>query len=256
MADKPLILVCNDDGINAPGIRSLIHLMNELGEVVVVAPDGPQSGMGHAITIEGILRCDPIKIDQGPQKEYSCSGTPVDCVKLAVNVVLDRKPDLIVSGINHGSNASINVIYSGTMSAAMEGCLEGIPSIGFSLCDYAWDADFKPALPYIKKIAQKVLAEGLPQDVVLNVNIPKYQGEEYKGIKVARQCRGNWEEEFDQRQDPRHRNYYWLTGKFVNYDSGDETDEWALSNYYISLVPVTSDLTAHRAKKSLEDWQL
>ncbi len=256
MAEKPLILVCNDDGINAPGIRKLIQVMNELGEVVVVAPDGPQSGMGHAITIEGILRCDPIKIEAGPQKEYACSGTPVDCVKLAVNVVLDRKPDLVVSGINHGSNASINVIYSGTMSAAMEGCLEGIPSIGFSLCDYSWEADFDPALPYIRKIAEKVLVEGLPQDVVLNVNIPKYRGEEYKGIRVARQCRGNWEEEFDQRQDPRRRNYYWLTGKFVNYDSGDETDQWALENYYISLVPVTSDLTAHHAKAKLAGWQL
>lgn len=256
MADKPLILVCNDDGINAPGIRNLIKVMNELGDVIVVAPDGPQSGMGHAITIEGILRCDPIQIDAGPQKEYSCSGTPVDCVKLAVNVVLDRKPDLVVSGINHGSNSSINVIYSGTMSAAMEGCLEGIPSIGFSLCDYSWDANFEPALSYIKKIAQKVLDEGLPQDVVLNVNIPKYTGEDYKGVKVARQCRGNWEEEFDQRQDPRKRNYYWLTGKFVNYDSGNETDEWALANYYISVVPVTSDLTAHNARKGLESWDL
>ncbi len=256
MADKPLILVCNDDGITAPGIRNLISVMNEIGDVVVVAPDGPQSGMGHAITIEGILRCDPVKIDEGPQSEYSCSGTPVDCVKLAVNVVLDRKPDLVVSGVNHGSNASINVIYSGTMSAAMEGCLEGIPSIGFSLCDFAWDADFAPALPYIKKIAQKVLDEGLPQDVVLNVNIPKFKGDDYKGVKIARQCRGNWEEEFDQRKDPRKRNYYWLTGKFVNYDQGDETDEWALENYYISVVPVTSDLTAHRARRTLEQWSL
>lgn len=256
MADKPLILVCNDDGITAPGIRTLISLMNEFGEVVVVAPDGPQSGMGHAITIEGILRCDPVKIDEGPQREYSCSGTPVDCVKLAVNVVLDRKPDLVVSGINHGSNASINVIYSGTMSAAMEGCLEGIPSIGFSLCDYAYDANFDAAKAHIRRIVAKVLKEGLPQDVVLNVNIPKYDGTEYKGIRIARQCRGNWEEEFDARQDPRRKNYYWLTGKFVNYDSGDETDEWALENYYISVVPVSSDLTDYRAKRQLEDWGL
>lgn len=255
-ADRPLILVCNDDGINAPGIRNLISVMNELGEVVVVAPDSPQSGMGHAITITGILRCDPIVLDDGPQKEYSCSGTPVDCVKLAVNVVLDRKPDLVVSGINHGSNASINVIYSGTMSAAMEGCLESIPSIGFSLCDFAWDADFKPALPYVKKIAEEVLDKGLPQGVVLNVNIPKYTGQPYKGVKVARQCRGNWEEEFDSRQDPRGRNYYWLTGKFVNYDSGEDTDQWALDNYYISLVPVQSDLTAHQHLQGIKDWKV
>jgi 5'-nucleotidase len=252
---KPLILVCNDDGITAPGIRNLVKIMNELGDVVVVAPDGPQSGMGHAITIEGILRCDAIHIDDGPQSEYSCSGTPVDCVKLAVNVVLPRKPDLIVSGINHGSNSSINVIYSGTMSAAMEGCLEGVPSIGFSLCDFSWEADFEPTLPYVKSIAQKVLQEGLPVGVCLNVNIPKFQGEAYKGVKIVRQCRGNWEEEFDQRTDPRKRNYYWLTGKFVNYDSGTDTDEWALENNYISVVPIQSDLTAHEQGEKMKKWR-
>lgn len=253
-SSKPLILVCNDDGITAPGIRNLIGVMNQLGDVVVVAPDGPQSGMGHAITINGILRCDEIHIDHGSQKEFSCSGTPVDCVKLAVNVVLDRKPDLIVSGINHGSNSSINVIYSGTMSAAVEGCLEGIPSIGFSLCDYSWEANFEPALPYIKQIAEKVLKQGLPNGVCLNVNIPKYKGQSYKGIKNCRQCKGNWEEEFDNRTDPRGRSYYWLTGKFVNYDDSDQTDEWALENYYISVVPVKSDLTAHDYLGQMDNW--
>ncbi len=252
--EKPLILVCNDDGITAPGIRTLVKIMNELGDVIVVAPDGPQSGMGHAITINGILRCDPIHLDDGPQSEYSCTGTPVDCVKLAVNVVLPRKPDLVVSGINHGSNSSINVIYSGTMSAAMEGCLEGVPSIGFSLCDYSWEADFEPAIPHIKKIAQETLAKGLPRGICLNVNIPKYEGKEYAGIKVVRQCQGNWEEEFDQRTDPRKRNYYWLTGKFVNYDEGQDTDEWALENYYISVVPIQSDLTAHSQRTAMQNW--
>ena len=254
--EKPLILVSNDDGITAPGIRNLIQIMNELGDVVVVAPDGPQSGMGHAITIEGILRADEISVDKGPQREYSCSGTPVDCVKLAVNVVLHRKPDLIVSGINHGSNASINVIYSGTMSAAVEGSLEGVPSIGFSLCDFNWDADFEKAHLYIKKIAQRVLEEGLPRGICLNVNIPKYNGEPYKGIKVCRQTKGNWEEEFDSREDPRGRNYYWLTGKFVNYDEQEDTDEWALANNYISLVPINSDLTAYSIKQTVTDWNL
>lgn len=257
MTDKrPLILVCNDDGITAPGIRTLIHIMNELGEVVVVAPDSPQSGMGHAITINSTLRCDPQKHDDGPQTEYACSGTPVDCVKLAVNVILPRKPDLLVSGINHGSNSSINVIYSGTMSAAMEGALESIPSVGFSLCDYAWDADFKSGAPYIKKIAQEILQNGLPQGVCLNVNIPKNEGDGYKGLKVCRQARANWEEEFDERKDPRDRNYYWLTGKFVNYDHGEDTDEWALENNYISIVPVTSDFTAHHAISSLNSWDI
>ncbi len=253
---RPLILVTNDDGITAPGLRNLIKVMNELGEVVVVAPDGPQSGMGHAITINGILRCDEIKIEEGPQKEYSCSGTPVDCVKLAVNVVLDRKPDLVVSGINHGSNSSINVIYSGTMSAAVEGSLEGIPSIGFSLNDFSWEADFELALKHIKSIAARVLEEGLPHGTCLNVNIPVAEGGEYNGVKICRQAKANWEEEFDSRIDPRKRNYYWLTGKFVNYDEGNDTDEWALANNYISVVPVNSDITAHHLLNELRDWKL
>lgn len=242
---KPLILVSNDDSISAPGIRNLIDVMNSLGTVVVVAPDGPQSGMGHAITINSTLRADQVQIDDGPQTEYSVSGTPVDCVKLAVNVLLDRKPDMIVSGVNHGSNSSINVIYSGTMSAAAEGALENIPSIGFSLLDYSWDADFEKAKPFIKQIASEVLKNGLPENTCLNVNIPKASDEPYKGVKVCRQARANWEEEFDARKDPRGRNYYWLTGKFVNYDHGEDTDEWALANNYISMVPVTMDLTAH-----------
>lgn len=230
--------------------------MNQLGEVVVVAPDGPQSGMGHAITINSTLRVDPIHIDKGPQTEYACSGTPVDCVKLAVNVILPRKPDLLVSGINHGSNSSINVIYSGTMSAAMEGALESIPSVGFSLCDYSWEADFDTARPFIEKVAREVLEYGLPKGVCLNVNIPKNEGDGYAGVKVCRQARANWEEEFDARKDPRGRNYYWLTGTFVNYDNGEDTDEWALENNYISVVPVTSDFTAHHAIANLNNWTL
>jgi 5'-nucleotidase len=253
---KPLILVINDDGITAPGIRNLIRVMVQLGEVVVVAPDGPQSGMGHAITINSTLRADTVNIDDGPQREYSVSGTPVDCVKLAVNVILERKPDMIVSGINHGSNSSINVIYSGTMSAAVEGALENIPSIGYSLCDYSWEANFDAAKPFIKQIAAQVLEKGLPAGTCLNVNIPKAGDEPYKGVKICRQARANWEEEFDERKDPRGRNYYWLTGKFVNYDNGQDTDEWALANNYISVVPVTTDLTAHHAIQTLNGLDL
>ncbi len=253
---EPLILVCNDDGITAPGLRSLIQVMNEIGEVVVVAPDRSQNGIGHAITVDRVLRCDPINIEKGPQKEYSCSGTPVDCVKLAVNVILDCKPDLVVSGINHGSNSSINVIYSGTMSAAVEGSLEGMPSIGFSLCDFRWSANFKPAIKYIKDIALKTLEKGIPNGICLNVNIPKYKGENYKGIKICRQAKANWVEEMDNRKDPHDRNYYWLTGKFINYDEGKDTDEWALSNYYISVVPVNSDITAHHMVQEINNWGL
>ncbi len=249
---RPLILVANDDGISAPGIRNLIRIMNDFGDVVVVAPDSPQSGKGHAITIEATIRCDKVTIEKGPQIEYSCSGTPVDCVKLAVNQLLNRKPDLCVSGINHGSNSSINVIYSGTMSAAVEGALEGIPSIGFSLLDYAHNADFSEAEQYIRKITKQVLESGLDDGVCLNVNIPKrIEGEEIKGLKVCRQANANWEEEFEERIDPKGRTYYWLTGKFVNYDKGTDTDEWALANHYVSVVPVQFDVTAHSSLVSV-----
>ena len=249
---RPLILVTNDDGISAPGIRNLIRIMNDFGDVVVVAPDAPQSGMGHAITIEATLRCDKVIIDDGPQKEYSCSGTPVDCVKLAVNKLLDRKPTLCVSGINHGSNSSINVIYSGTMSAAVEGSLEGIPSIGFSLLDYAHNADFSEAEIYIRKVTKSVLKNGMDRGVCLNVNLPKIvDGKPIKGIKVCRQANANWEEEFDERIDPKGRTYYWLTGKFVNYDKGTDTDEWALANHFVSVVPVQFDVTAYPTISSL-----
>jgi len=244
--NRPLILVTNDDGVSASGIRSLIRIMNDFGDVVVVAPDGPQSGMGHAITIDSTLRCDNIVVDKGPQKEYSCSGTPVDCVKLAVNQLLERKPDLCVSGINHGSNSSINVIYSGTMSAAIEGALEGIPSIGFSLLDYAHDADFSEAEIHIRKVTQLVLDKGMDIGVCLNVNIPKIKEDQpIKGIKVCRQASANWEEQFEKRVDPKGRTYYWLSGKFVNYDKGKDTDEWALANHYVSIVPVQFDVTAY-----------
>ena len=251
---KPLILIVNDDGINAPGIRKLISIMNDFGEVVVVAPDGPQSGKGHAITIESTIRCDKVIIDDGPQIEYSCSGTPVDCVKLALNKLVTRKPDLCVSGINHGSNSSINVIYSGTMSAAVEGALEGIPSIGFSLLDYSHEADFSEGEKYIREITQSVLDNNLSEGVCLNVNIPKsVDDKKIKGIKVCRQAKANWVEEFDERVDPKGRKYYWLTGKFVNYDKGDDTDERALENNYISVVPVQFDVTAYHAISKLNN---
>jgi len=254
MSNKPLILVTNDDGITAPGIRTLISVMRELGDVVVVAPDSPQSGMGHAITVNSTLFVEQVTLSDGPQKEYSCSGTPVDCVKLAVKQILGRRPDLCVSGINHGSNSSINVIYSGTMSAAIEAGVEGIPAIGFSLLDYNWNADFEPCKAFVKRIAENVLTEGLPEGVVLNVNIPKMKKEQIKGIKICRQAKANWEEEFDKRQNPQGRDYYWLSGKFVNLDKGEDTDEWALANGYVSVVPVQFDLTAHHCIQNLNTW--
>ncbi|MFW5707468.1 MAG: 5'/3'-nucleotidase SurE [Bacteroidota bacterium] len=250
---KPVILVTNDDGIMAPGIRNLIAFMLDIGEVVVVAPDKGQSGMGHAVTITHPLRLDKIDID-GEHQEFSCSGTPVDCVKLAVNKVLHRKPDILVSGINHGSNASINVIYSGTMSAAIEGAMEGIPSIGFSLLDFRIDADFIAARKYIQQIVRNVLKNGLPHGNCLNVNIPAVEEEKIRGVRVCRQANANWVEEFDHRKDPRGKDYYWLTGKFQLHENVDETDEWALANNYISLVPIQYDFTAHNLISKLKDW--
>jgi 5'-nucleotidase len=254
MNKRPLILVTNDDGITAPGIRTLITVMNEIGDVVVVAPDSPQSGMGHAVTINETIYCNKITVDDGPQTEYKSSGTPADCVKLAVSEILDRRPDLCVSGVNHGSNSSINVIYSGTMSAAVEAGVEGIPAIGFSLLDYSWNANFEVLKPFIKQVVLNVLEHGLPDGVVLNVNFPK--SKTFKGIKICRQARANWVEEFDKRTNPQGRVYYWLTGKFVNMDKGEDTDEWALANNYISVVPVMFDLTAHHFIQKLNTWDL
>lgn len=253
---KPFILVTNDDGISAPGIRALISVMAEIGDVLVVAPDSPQSAMGHAITINNTLHLNKISEENAQITEYSCSGTPVDCVKMAVNEILKRKPDLCVSGINHGSNSSINVIYSGTMSAAVEAGIEGIPAIGFSLLDYNWNADFEQIKPFIKKVALQVLQNGLTEGTVLNVNFPKLKTEEIKGIKICRQAKAIWEEKFDKRITPTGREYYWLSGEFVNLDKGEDTDEWALAHNYISVVPVQFDLTAHHTMAQLNTWDL
>lgn len=252
---KPLILVTNDDGISAPGIRALISVMKEIGTVVVVAPDSPQSAMGHAITINSTLFINKINIDNDVSEEYSCSGTPVDCVKLAVNEIFKQKPDLCVSGINHGSNSSINVIYSGTMSAAVEAGIEGIPAIGFSLLDYDWNADFDAIKSFVKKITLEVLENGLPEGVVLNVNFPKLKETDIKGIKVCRQAKAFWMEKFDKRKTPQGKDYYWLTGEFINQDKGEDTDEWALKNGFISVVPVQFDLTAHHAIQKLNTFK-
>ncbi len=255
MSDKPLILVTNDDGISAPGIRNLIAAVKHLGDVVIVAPDSPQSAMGHAVTISKPLRLERTPIYE-PLLAYQCSGTPADCVKIAVDKVLHRKPDLLVSGINHGSNSSINILYSGTMSAAVEGAIEGIPSVGFSLCDFSIDADFSLAGKIAVNVAENILKNGLPQGVLLNVNIPKIGEEEFKGVKICRQALAKWEEDFDERKDPTGKSYYWLTGKFVNFDKGEDTDEWALANGFASIVPVQFDLTAHNAISYLHQWTI
>jgi 5'-nucleotidase len=251
---RPVILVTNDDGITAPGIAALVKAMRTIGEVVVVAPDSPQSGMGHAITVAKPLRLDEVKVFHGVTC-FQASGTPADCVKLAVARVLHRKPDLVVSGINHGSNASINVIYSGTMSAAVEGAIEGIQAIGFSLLEYSHDADMETAGRIAAHLARKLLANPLPKGTLLNVNIPYVPFEKLKGYRVCRQAVAKYDEKFDERTDPHGRKYYWLVGDFVNHDHGEDTDEWALANDYVSIVPVQFDLTAHHAIANLKDWE-
>jgi 5'-nucleotidase len=252
--NKPLILITNDDSFSAPGIRYLIGVMREIGEVVVVAPDKPQSGMGHAITVSTPLRLQKLKSEKN-YKEYFCNGTPVDCVKLAVDKVLHRKPDLLVSGINHGSNASVNIIYSGTMSAVIEGAMGHIPSVGFSLNDYAYTADFSHTALYIKSICMNVLENGLPESTCLNVNFPIKTDEKLKGVKICRQADAYWKEEFSERQDPHGRDYYWMMGVFENFDKGKDTDEWALKNNYVSIVPVHYDLTAHDSIPVIKKWK-
>jgi 5'-nucleotidase len=247
---RPKILVTNDDGVFAPGIKHLTSIAKQFGDVIVVAPDKPQSGMGHAITINSTLHLQKTHYHDVAQ-EFSCSGTPVDCVKMAVNHLLSEKPDLVLSGINHGSNSSINVIYSGTMSAAIEGALEGCSSIGFSLCDYSHEADFSPTTPYLEKIIEQVLKHPLPKGTCFNVNIPKLPKELILGTRIVRQAKANWVERFDERKDPYGRSYYWLTGEFVNFEpEAQDTDEAALKEGYISMVPTQVDLTDHQYIKN------
>lgn len=249
--EKPVILITNDDGVTAPGIMNLVEAVKDLGKIVVVAPDKPQSGMGHAITIGQPLRLHKIHAIDNVET-WSCTGTPVDCVKLAVDKVLHRKPDLCLSGINHGANHSINVIYSGTMSAAVEAAIESIPSAGFSLLDYRIDADFTGARKYVRLITEKMLNTKLEKHTVLNVNIPSVAPELLKGFKICKQAYAKYEEDFIERNDPHGKHYYWLTGVFMNFDKGKDTDVWALANNYVSVVPVQFDLTNYILKAQLE----
>lgn len=253
---KPIILVTNDDGVAAPGIRALVEAVEGLGKVIVVAPDKPQSGMGHAITIGQPLRMQKVNVFNDVEA-YSCSGTPVDCVKLAVDKIIHDKPTICISGINHGANHSINVIYSGTMSAALEAAIESIPSIGFSLLDLSIEADFTAAKKYARILVEHVLGSGnIDKHLCLNVNFPKGTEKMIKGIRICRQAYAKYEEEFDERKDPHGRRYYWLTGEFLNFDKGKDTDVWALENQYVSVVPVQFDLTHYELKKKLEtNWK-
>ncbi len=254
--NKPTILVTNDDGITAPGIAALVEAVRPLANIIVVAPDAPQSGMGHAITVASPLRLDKVDIFEGIES-YQSSGTPADCVKLAVANLLHHKPHMVVSGINHGSNSSINVIYSGTMSAAVEAGLEGIPAIGFSLLNFSHQADMAAAGAVARQVIMQMLQnlDSFPSPL-LNVNIPNLPHAQIKGIKVCRQAKAKWAEKFDERIDPHGRKYFWLTGKWVNHDLDDDTDEWALSNGFVSVVPVQYDLTAYNHIQTLKNVNL
>ena len=249
--ELPIILVTNDDGITAPGIKNLVEAVRDLGQVVVVAPDKAQSGMGHAITIGHPLRMTKMDVFEDIEA-WQTNGTPVDCVKLAVDKILHRKPDICLSGINHGANHSINVIYSGTMSAAMEAAIESIPSVGFSLLDWGMEADFTTSRQVVRTIVQKLLAKKQDKHLLLNVNIPNISPELLMGIKMCRQAYAKYEEDFLERDDPLHRKYYWLTGEFKNFDKGKDTDVWALEHNYVSIVPVSIDFTDYKQKEKLE----
>ena len=249
--NKPLILVTNDDGYFAPGLKVLINMVKPYGDVLVVAPEQGVSGMSHAITIKNPLRV--VKIEEVDNVTiYKLNGTPVDCVKIALNQLSDRKPDVLVSGINHGSNSSISIIYSGTMGGALEGSLNGIPSIGFSLCSHSMDADFNLVKKYGLDVFLQALNNGLPDNTCLNVNFPVISEKDFKGVKVCRQAKGVWKEEYEKRTDPHGGTYYWLTGNFNNQENGStDTDEWALANNYASIVPVKTDFTNFETLNSL-----
>jgi 5'-nucleotidase len=255
MNNKPTILISNDDGITAKGIETLVRVANEFGHVYVVAPNSPQSAQGHSITIEDPIRIYKNTIFGADVVAYECSGTPADCIKIAKNVVLKGADiDLCLSGINHGSNASTNVIYSGTMSAAMEASMEGIPAIGFSLLDFAADANFDASEKIVRQIIGAALKEGLGKTKLLNVNIPNLAYKDLKGIRICRQAKGYWIEEFKEGLDPLQRPYYWLTGKYEYQDSGEDTDIWALENHFVSVVPVKHDLTMYEALDTLDHF--
>lgn len=242
---QPVIMVTNDDGVYSKGLGALIEAVRHMGKIVVVAPADGQSGMSHAITVRHPVRVERLD-GRGEIEFYKVWGTPVDCVKIAFSQLLPSKPDLVVSGINHGGNSSMSVIYSGTMAAAIESCINGVPAIGFSLLDFLPDADFSASIRPCSELAQKVLTEGLPYGVCLNVNIPAVPEKELKGLRYCRQTKGHWIEEFEKRVDPHGRDYFWLTGNFNNLEpDAIDTDEWALANNYIAVVPVQTDLTCY-----------
>ena len=252
--DKPLIFITNDDGVEAKGLKTAVDIARKLGRVIVIAPEHPRSGQSHAITMYNPLYLRTVR-KEDDLEIYACSGTPVDCVKLAFDHLLaDNLPDITISGINHGSNSAISVMYSGTMGGAIEASFYERPAIGLSLLDHNPDADFGAAAFYAQDIISKVMNSSVELPLCLNVNIPAVAPEEIKGVRVCRQNEGYWKETFVKRQDPRGKDYYWLTGDFFNAEpNSTDTDEWALANNYVSVVPIQVDLTNHKQVREL-DW--
>jgi 5'-nucleotidase len=243
--DDKLILITNDDGLYAAGLKTLLEVIEEFGKVVLISTIESMSGMSQALTVKTPLR---VKLLEENEKHriYACNGTPTDSVKLAINQLLEHQPDWVVSGINHGANASVSVLYSGTMAAAIEGCLYGINSVGFSLNNFSPTADFSICKKYIRIVMKRLAINPLPDGICLNVNIPAVPKEDIRGIMVCRQAKGNWKEEFEKRKDPMGKTYYWLTGVFQNHEpEATDTDEWAIAHNFVSVVPVTVDMTAH-----------
>ncbi|RCK73098.1 MAG: 5-nucleotidase SurE [Ignavibacteriae bacterium] len=254
MRKRPLILISNDDGIDAPGIYALVNEIKKIGEVFVAAPDKQQSAVGHAITMNYPLRAQKF-YKNGKFFGYAIDGTPADAVKLAVGSLLKQKPDLLISGINHGANTAVSIIYSGTVSAATEGTFLGIPSIAVSLTTYG-KPDFRYAAKFTKKLAQTVLKKGIPAGTLLNVNVPPIPEKEIKGVKITRQSKAKWNDWFETRKDPNNKEYYWLTGRLVDEEKSDDTDLWAVEHNYVSITPIQYDLTDYKLLGVLKKWKL
>ena len=265
---RPLILISNDDGYKAKGINDLIEMVRPLGDVIVCAPDGPRSGQACAFSATIPLTLTQQRKDDGVEV-WSCNGTPVDCVKMALANICPRKPDIVIGGINHGDNASVNTHYSGTMGVVLEGCMKYIPSVAYSLCDYRADADFEPLCPYIQRITMRVLENGLPIGVCLNVNFPLLSSStsktsktsetsetSYKGVKVCRMSKGSWFSETTRCHHPRGYDYWWMVGHFQNDEpDAEDTDRWALDHGYVSVTPTQIDITAYGAFEELKNLE-
>ena len=257
---RPLLLISNDDGYQAKGIRDLIKMISDLGDIMVCAPEDARSGYSCAFSATTPLQLKLREKRQGVEI-WSCNGTPVDCVKMALAELVPRKPDMVIGGINHGDNASVNTHYSGTMGVTLEGCMKYIPSVAFSLCDYCQDADFEPMRPLIRQITERVLCEGLPLGVCLNVNFPlgdsRNPGESYKGVKVCRMAHGTWGSEVTKCHHPRGYDYWWMVGRYQNDEpEAEDTDNWALNHGYVAITPTQIDVTAYQAIDKIKSWGL